>query len=61
MQAHYLSIKGLEQLIHTISKVKLKINPCLDIAGILGTAFHARTSRVNAAYAAETLPAGSWR
>ena len=23
MQAHYLSIKGLEQLIHTISKVKL--------------------------------------
>ena len=27
MQAHYLSIKGLEQLIHTISNVKRKINP----------------------------------
>ena len=44
MQAHYLSIKGLEQLIHTISKVKLKINPCLDIAGILITMADMRTN-----------------
>ena len=44
MQAHYLSIKGLEQLIHTISKVKLKINPHLDIAGILITMADMRTN-----------------
>ena len=44
MQAHYLSIKGLEQLIHTISKVKLKINPRLDIAGILITMADMRTN-----------------
>ena len=44
MQAHYLSIKGLEQLIRTISKVKLKINPRLDIAGILITMADMRTN-----------------
>lgn len=33
MQAHYLSIKSLGQLIHTISKVKSKINPGLKISG----------------------------
>ena len=44
MQAHYLSIKGLEQLIQTISKVKLKINPGLKIAGILVTMADMRTT-----------------
>lgn len=44
MQAHYLSIKGLEQLLRTISKVKLKINPRLDIAGILITMADMRTN-----------------
>ena len=44
MQAHYLSIKGLEQLIRTISKVKLKINPGLEIAGILITMADMRTN-----------------
>lgn len=44
MQAHYLSIKGLEQLIHTISNVKRKINPRLDIAGILITMADMRTN-----------------
>lgn len=34
MQTHCLSIKGLEQLIRTISNVKRKINPDLEIAGI---------------------------
>jgi len=37
MQAHYLSIKGMEQLIRTTSNVKRKINPGLEIAGILIT------------------------
>lgn len=34
-QAHYLSLKGFEQLVRTISNVKRKINPKLNIAGIL--------------------------
>lgn len=37
MQAHYLSIKGLEQLIRTVSNVERKINPGLKIASILIT------------------------
>ena len=44
MQAHYLSIKGLEQLIRTISNVKRKINPGLEIAGILITMADLRTT-----------------
>jgi len=44
MQAHYLSIKGLEQLIRTISNVKRKINPKLEIAGILITMADMRTT-----------------
>ena len=44
MQAHYLSIKGLEQLIRTISNVRRKINPRLDIAGILITMADMRTN-----------------
>ena len=44
MQAHYLSIKGLEQLIRTISNVKRKINPGLEIAGILITMADMRTN-----------------
>lgn len=44
MQAHYLSIKGLEQLIRTISKVKRQINPGLEIAGILITMADMRTN-----------------
>lgn len=44
MQAHYLSIKGMEQLIHTISNVKRKINPSLEIEGILITMADMRTN-----------------
>lgn len=44
MMAHYLSIKGLEQLIRTISNVKRKINPGLEIAGILITMADMRTN-----------------
>ncbi len=42
--AHYLSIKGLEQLIRTISNVKRKINPVLEIGGILITMADMRTN-----------------
>ena len=34
VQAHYLSLRGMEQLIRTISNVKRKINPKLEITGI---------------------------
>ena len=37
MQAAYLPVKGLEQLIKTIGKVKRQINPKLEIEGILLT------------------------
>lgn len=43
VQAHYLSIKGLEQLIRTIGKVRRQINPGLSIAGILITMADMRT------------------
>ena len=44
MQAQNLSLKGFEQLIRTISNVKRKINPKLDIAGILITMADMRTN-----------------
>lgn len=44
MMAHYLSIKGMEQLMRTISNVKRKINPNLEIAGILITMVDMRTN-----------------
>ena len=43
-QAHYLSLRGMEQLIRTISNVKRKINPSLEIAGILITMADMRTN-----------------
>ena len=43
-QAHYLSLRGMEQLIRTISNVKRKINPKLEIAGILITMADMRTN-----------------
>ena len=43
VQANYLSIKGLEQLLRTISKVCRQINPKLGIAGILITMADMRT------------------
>ena len=44
VQAQYLSIKGLEQLIRTIAKVRRQINPRLSIAGILITMADMRTN-----------------
>ena len=43
-QAHYLSLRGMEQLIRTIFNVKRKINPGLEIAGILITMADMRTN-----------------
>ena len=44
VQAAYLPVKGLEQLIKTIGKVKRKINPKLEIEGILLTMVDNRTN-----------------
>ncbi len=47
VQAAYLPIKGLEQLLKTISRVKRKMNPSLDIMGILITMVDYRTVYAN--------------
>lgn len=44
VQAAYLPVKGLKQLIKTIGKVKRQINPKLSIEGILLTMVDSRTN-----------------
>ena len=44
VQAAYLPLKGLEQLLRTIRRVKRKMNPKLDIRGILITMVDYRTN-----------------
>lgn len=44
VQAAYLPVKGLEQLIKTISKVKRHLNPKIEIEGILITMVDSRTN-----------------
>lgn len=44
LQAAYLPLKGLEQLIKTIGRVKRQINPGLEIEGILLTMVDSRTN-----------------
>ena len=45
MQPQYLSAKGLEQLLGTVSKVKRQLNPKLRIEGILLTMVDGRTNQ----------------
>ena len=42
-QTHFLSAKGLEQLIKTIGKIRRQLNPKLRIEGILPTMVNGRT------------------
>ena len=44
MPAQYLAIKGLDQLIRTVVRVKCQINPGLSIAGNLVTMADMRTN-----------------
>lgn len=44
VQAQYLPVKGLQQLIQTIGKVRRQINPNLTIEGILLTIVDSRTN-----------------
>ncbi len=43
IQCEYLALEGLGQLITTIDLVKRRLNPALDIVGVLMTMFDART------------------
>ncbi len=43
LQAEYLPMKGLRLLLNTIAKVRAKLNPELEIAGIVFTMVEART------------------
>ena len=43
LQCEYLALRGMRSLLETIEKVKAKLNPHLEIRGILGTMFNART------------------
>ena len=72
VQAQYLSIKGLEQLMRTIAKVKRQINPQLSIRGIVVTMaaetsaegksiyLHDPSGRVAEAYNALTKEVLAW-
>lgn len=44
LHAQYLSLRGLEQLIATIMRIRKRINPALDFEGILLTMVDARTN-----------------
>ncbi|MBU0490760.1 MAG: AAA family ATPase [Chloroflexi bacterium] len=43
LQCEYLAMRGMQQLLQTIEKVQKKINPDLQILGILGTMYDGRT------------------
>ena len=44
VQSEYLSVRGLEELLSTVSKVRKQINPKLEIDGILLTMVDSRTN-----------------
>ena len=42
LQAEFFALEGLSQLLKTIDRVKIKLNPSLDIRGVLLTMFDKR-------------------
>lgn len=44
VQAQYYSLKGMEQLLETVSRVKRQLNKTLEVEGILITMFDKRTN-----------------
>ncbi|HHU72932.1 MAG TPA: ParA family protein [Clostridiales bacterium] len=44
IQCEFYALEGLTQLIHTINLVKKRLNPTLDIEGVVFTMFDARTN-----------------
>jgi chromosome partitioning protein len=43
LQCEYFGMKGMQQLLHTIDRIKAKLNPKLKVAGILPTIYKGRT------------------
>ena len=44
IQCEFYALEGLSQLIHTINLVKKRLNPGLDIEGVVFTMYDARTN-----------------
>ncbi len=44
IQCEYYALEGLSQLIHTVNLVKARLNPTLDIEGVVFTMYDARTN-----------------
>ncbi len=44
VQCEYFALEGLEQLLHTINLVKKRLNPNLEIEGVVFTMYDARTN-----------------
>jgi chromosome partitioning protein len=43
LQCEYFGMKGMQQLLNTIERIRAKLNPRLHVAGILPTIYKART------------------
>jgi chromosome partitioning protein len=43
LQCEYFGMKGMQQLLKTIERIRAKLNPQLRVAGILPTIYKART------------------
>ena len=44
IQCEYYALEGLTQLIHTINLVKQRLNPSLELEGVVFTRYDARTN-----------------
>ena len=44
IQCEYYALEGVSQLINTVKSIKKKLNPKIDIEGILGTMYDGRTN-----------------
>lgn len=44
IQCEYFALEGLEQLLHTIGLVKQRLNPLLELEGVVFTMYDARTN-----------------
>lgn len=44
IQCEYYALEGLSQLIHTVNLVKMKLNPELDMEGVVFTMYDSRTN-----------------
>jgi len=43
VQCEFLALRGMRVLLETIDKIRAKLNPGLEILGVLGTMYNSRT------------------